>query len=152
MIATFKAIMLAQVQSPAQWIPKLLEDVKVSPWGQWFYTCHFLGFLLCHFSFYAIDPYLISGSKVFTIAKASWEREEKECKENNVIQSHFWMAVLLGRIWQIQNQVRLVLGYSVWIWRISIMVLNMLNFFSLSCLGLSFPHTLNLLTEKPRMQ
>lgn len=29
MTATFKAITLAQIQSPVQWIPKLLEDVKV---------------------------------------------------------------------------------------------------------------------------
>lgn len=108
------------------------------------------GFLLWHFSFYAIDIYLISGSKVFAIVKASWE-EEKEYKENNAIHGHFWRAVLLGTIWQMQNQVRLVLRHSVWIWRISVMVLNMLNF-SLSYFGLSFPCTLKLLTEKPRMQ
>lgn len=152
MIATFKTIMLAQVQSPAQWIPKLLKDVKVSPWGQLFYTCHFLRLFLCHFSLYAIDSSLISGRKVFAIVKTSWEKEEKECKENNVIQGHFWMAVLLGTIWQMQKQVRLVLGYSVWIWRIGAIVLNMLNFFSLSYLNLNFPRTLKLSTEKPRVQ
>lgn len=54
---------------------------------------------------YAIGPYLISGRKTSDGVRANWEEEE-------VSQGHFWLAGWLGTIRQMQNQVKLSVGYS----------------------------------------